>query len=242
MSLLHAYCVMLANGRQAMVDRAIRCFNSQTHKKRELLIYDTGPDFELQLPPSAVRVRDAADGRSIGALRNFANSAAERADIIAHWDSDDWSAPDRLETQIATLQRTNKRATGYNAMPFWDSRGIGEAWCYRNTDPQYVLGTSLCYWRSAWEGCNFDATSDGEYREFLRRNPPAAESAITYNARPPLMIASIHSGNVSPWYRREIMLASEKQGGEWKRVPEWDDEIRKVTALPSTWKGIECRR
>lgn len=50
-----------------------------------------------------------------------------------------------------------------------------------------------------------------------------------YGYRPqPRMIASIHDGNTSPAYRPELMRASQKQGGEWRRVPEWDEYCRQV--------------
>ena len=116
----------------------------------------------------------------------------------------------------------------------------GEAWLYSNPDPRYCLGTSLCYWRKTWERKPFEATSQGEDIRFCTgmkcvaiTSMPVATFDIGKNGDPtndpkvqPRMIARIHSGNTSTAYKPELMAAIERQGGEWKRVPEWDSYCR----------------
>ena len=106
---------------------------------------------------------------------------------------------------------------------------VGEAWLYSNPDPRYCLGTSLCYWRKTWEQKPFEATSQGEDIRFCTGldcvgfSSLIAPNGIAFtDPMKPKMIARIHSGNTSTVYRPELMAAIERQGGEWKRSPEWD--------------------
>lgn len=173
-------CICLTADRQAQTDRAVRSFLAQTYEEKHLLILDTGREaYEM--------TGDAWDCRSIislvtlgprtctiGKLRNLANELAS-GDIIAHWDSDDVSAPTRLAEQVAHLQASGAEVVGFSDMLFWASergglifdeananrpgkhwpedvhRPAGEAWLFNNHKPNYGLGTSLCYWRKTWE-------------------------------------------------------------------------------------------
>ena len=110
-----------------------------------------------------------------------------------------------------------------------------EAWLYSNPDPRYCLGTSLCYWRKTWERKPFEATSQGEDIRFCTGldcvgvSSLIAPNGIAFTEpMKPRMIARIHSGNTSTAYRPELMAAIERQGGEWKRSPEWDSYCRGV--------------
>lgn len=113
-----------------------------------------------------------------------------------------------------------------------------EAWLYHNPIPSYALGTSLCYWRKTWERVPFleTPTPTDQRAEYL----PWIERGMVWNPKEvrfreefrdlkwePPMIARIHSGNSSPWYRRDLRLASERQAGEWRRAQQWDDYCRR---------------
>jgi hypothetical protein len=173
--------VMLVNGREAMTRRAIRSFREQTYEAKSLMIIDNG---DVPLAPMGYRkdlmhICLPREGRTVGALRNYANGRRNEYDdwskIIIHWDSDDWSHPNRIAEQVALLQSSGKQCVGYRDMLFWHDgarhNAAGEileefppsltgyrstglqpaAWLYSNPDTQYCLGTSLCYWRSVWE-------------------------------------------------------------------------------------------
>ena len=72
-------CVMLMSpGREAFQHQAVQCFDSQTYTGRLRL---------LTLP--------ADPARTIGAMRNYANSLLTDCDIVCHWDDDDWSHSNR---------------------------------------------------------------------------------------------------------------------------------------------------
>lgn len=203
---------------------------------------------------------------TIGAMRNYAVSLMSNTDIIVHWDDDDWSHPNRIAEQVALLQSAGADCVGYNEMLFWRepcgafiqppaSQGNwprcterefpGEAWLYSNPNPRYALGTSLCYWRRAWEARPFPDLQHGEDTEWLKSVYVRSESANGIEFMPdekyrkiggggvhgpvPRMIARIHSGNSSSAYdpiemaRHNALPRSERQ---WSRVPEWDKVCR----------------
>lgn len=179
-------CVMLTRNRPEMAARAVAAFRAQTYERKRLLVYNTGakdgnlahlavcmPTLEYWHVPTEARL-------TIGALRNEANSEADY-DIIAHWDDDDWSHPNRLAEQVALLKSSGADCVGYNEALCWDTRRhIGghsgcdvcgttpcickaKAWLYaEHATPGYALGGSFCYWRRAWEQHPFDALSQGE--------------------------------------------------------------------------------
>src|SRR5262249_34410079 len=140
-------CVMLTKDRPEMAARAIECFRKQTYpsSRRHMLILDTGSrclfDFNVieEYDNAGITLvgqnddilsfRGATllggfqhDLVTIGALRNRANLLAVHecgADILIHWDDDDWSHPARIKEQVAILQASNYDAVGYREMLFW---------------------------------------------------------------------------------------------------------------------------
>ena len=80
-------CICPSVNRPRFLLRARKCFEAQTYPNKRLYVLDTG------FPPFVAM--------SIGNLRNVMCQAAEDADVIAHWDDDDWSYPDRLTEQVA---------------------------------------------------------------------------------------------------------------------------------------------
>lgn len=229
--------VMLADGRLEMALRALRSFQAQTYESKRLLIYETGTK-PVTLPwhqDIQHFMQPRAEGQTIGELRNAANEHARKlgAAIIVHWDSDDWSAPDRIAEQVALLEASGGdgaglvQCVGMNSMMFWREQER-EAWLYSNPLPHYALGTSLCYWTDFWKRNPFTANR-GEESEFAHWLQPG----ITWGGCPAdLVIASIHAGNQhrNP-YRRELMVANEAQGGEWRRATEHDERIAKIMEL-----------
>jgi len=172
---------MLTRDRHELAPKAVACFLRQTYPNKSLLIYDTGKQ------PLAVNHNDlglvahAMDPEKrelpIGSLRNNANRMVN-ADVIIHWDDDDWSHPQRIAEQVATLTAGHGvDAVGYNEMLFWREPYTvrhpskmsaaalesgaeyelfeGAAWLYSHARADYALGTSLCYWRKTWETKQF---------------------------------------------------------------------------------------
>jgi hypothetical protein len=166
-------------------------FRCQTYKNKGLLIYDNGLG-----PSPVVRSIDreiviVRHKDTIGGLRNAANAIAN-AEVIVHWDSDDWSAPTRIADQVSRLLETGKAVTGYHSMRFTD----GEKWWKFNGPAQYGLGTSLCYRRGWWERHQFQRVNVCEDRRFVDEAWNGGQY-VGVDAGD-MMFATIHAGNTSP--------------------------------------------
>jgi glycosyltransferase involved in cell wall biosynthesis len=229
-------CIMLANGRPAMVRRAAASFQLQTYPNRELMYWHN------------------IGGQSIGALRNAANFTAQ-ADIICHWDSDDWSHPNRIAEQVALLQSSGAECVGYNEMLFCvesdtermvtriftraraSASEVGlpveiarksEAWLYRAAIPNYAIGTSMCYWRETWQRNPFSDQPEGcdDLHWFNNRVKISSVPSVWMDPAvevAPRMIASIHGGNTC--------AKIDAGAREWTRVPEWDAYCQETMKL-----------
>lgn len=240
-------CVMLAAGRQEMVERAVRCYLAQSYDNKALAILDNGPEpLTLPLPgPSTFITRlDQSDRkRSIGELRNIANATASlfQAEVIAHFDSDDFSHSERISEQVMMLMETGADAVGYSEMLFWDTKTThkevwkrnepgqvvtylepidGVAWLYSSPNPNACLGTSLMYKRATWERHPFPHKHHGEDTQWcLKLKTRAASAGVAI----PRMIASIHGENTCS----EIKPGAK----EWRRVAEYDQVCREAMKL-----------
>lgn len=240
--------VMLANGREQMVRRAVASFRSQTYPAKRLLIWDTSTDLVCcdQLEHEGVYHIPAEPSATIGELRNAANGFWTAYPILIHWDSDDWSHPRRIEEQVALLQASGKECVGYRDMLFWNETACQfcGAWLYTNGNTKYCLGTSLCYKRSVWERRPFEdlpkgPTGEGEDSRWLREVDSLGVTSETEpHVRPygndidegqrwPRMIASVHGDNTSSM----VELAIRRGASEMKRVPQWDSYCRERMAL-----------
>lgn len=231
---------MLTRNRPQMARRAVECFRAQTYPAKTLLIVNSGlgpmipdgyaPDI---MEPCLV----GADAQTVGELRNRGARIAVQhgAEILIHWDDDDWIHTNRIAEQVALLQSSGADCVGYREMLFW-RQAEREAWLYSNPNPGYALGTSLCYWRRTWERKPFPATSIGEDLQFIAglkcagvSAAPIKTSGVEIVVALPAMIASIHAGNSSGAYDpRKMAAEAAKPDGMWRRVPEWDTQCRSI--------------
>lgn len=143
------------------------------------------------------------EGYTIGEKRNFGANRAE-GEIIAHFDDDDWSAPDRLADQIDRLCTSRLDVTGYQHILFTN----GSQWWRYHGMGNYAVGTSLCYRKDFWMRNRFPAQQVGEDGEFVMRANGARQLVVADAGE--LMVATVHSGNTSP---RSI------QGDQWEELP-----------------------
>ncbi len=233
--------VMLTADRPEMTARAIRSFEAQTYERKCLLVLDSGTEGPNLRTSIRLIYKHVLGKYSVGELRNLANAMAAGADIIAHFDSDDWSHPRRLEEQVVLLQASGADCVGYNEILFWESSKpvamlprsgafkaeiLGEAWIYENDaldisqkfNPGYEnsyppVGASYCYWRAAWERLPFPEIQKGEDSHWKRKG--ARCYGLTAMEEEPRLICEIHGGNTS----------SKIQHGfsEFRRAPSFDD-------------------
>ena len=242
--------IMLTSDRPEMAARAIQSFRSQTYGNVLLFVLDTSEECTPGTPygedrATTVWMPPPRTPLSIGILRNGTIRAAlgwQQFDIVAHFDDDDYSHPNRIAEQVALLQSSGADCVGYRDMLFW-RQADQQAWIFRHAaNPNYCLGTSLCYWRSAWERNPFpdkpsqdgpQRSGRGEDNDFCKGLKcvgvssfvsPCCGNPMHEPPGLPRLIASIHAGNAK-WYEGIDKNAS------WRRVPEWDEYCRERMRL-----------
>lgn len=106
-------CIMPTYNRRPFLSIALRCFLDQDYPNKELIVMDDGEDRVGDLTENLPGVRYFAlpSRLSIGAKRNLACAEA-RGEIIAHWDDDDWYAPNRLRHQAMPILAGEAEITG----------------------------------------------------------------------------------------------------------------------------------
>jgi cellulose synthase/poly-beta-1,6-N-acetylglucosamine synthase-like glycosyltransferase len=106
-------CIMPTYNRRGMMPLAIRSFLRQDYPNRELIVVDDGdePVEDLVSGLPGLRYHRLERRRTIGAKRN-AECEQARGDFIAHWDDDDWYAPEPLRYQMGPLLAGQADITG----------------------------------------------------------------------------------------------------------------------------------
>jgi glycosyltransferase involved in cell wall biosynthesis len=192
--------IMPTRGRQAFAEKALASFLSQTYADKELIILDDAddPSFDLREWPANIRYERLGKRYTVGAKRNLCCECA-RGELVVHWDSDDWSAPDRISMQVQLMQETAKSVVGFRSLTFYDAgKALTAKWCAEEQlrSISYALGSSLMYRRSWWETHRFPNDNIGEDNFFVS---DAAAVEELHTAHGDLhLIARIHEGNTSP--------------------------------------------
>jgi glycosyltransferase involved in cell wall biosynthesis len=186
-------CLCLTRNRRQWLPKAIQCYRHQTYPHRELLILADGENVRDLVPhdDKSIRLLELAGAPQIGDKRNLGCDRA-LGDIVAHWDDDDWSAPERLADQVARLIETGLAVTGYRTMRFTDG---SRSWLYTGS-PLFALGTSLCYLREWWRAHPFPQIQIGEDNVFVDAANQAWQLATVDAGE--LMYATVHATNTSP--------------------------------------------
>lgn len=185
---------MPTRGREAMARAALDCWIKQDYANKELVVAD---DRDCPSFPGGLMVEQVnysaidRNGMTLGAKRNLICSMAA-GKVIAHWDSDDWSAPDRISDQVRRLQETRAAVTGYSVMYFWDTM-TEQAKLYKAISKGYVLGTSLCFTKLFWQTHHFPNQQIASDNGFMNR----ILTQIAASDDPSHMVARIHGDHTS---------------------------------------------
>lgn len=181
------------------VERARVCFDSQTYPHKTWVEWDTS---QVKLP--------------IGTIRNqlIQTAVAFKPDLIAHFDHDDWSAPNRLAEQVKFMESSGAPVVGYSDMPFYDEVR-DRVLLYDSRNPNYALGTSLMYRREFWEAHPFPDQNDEDttwQNAGVAQHVRSCSSLFKVCGCPepdgPRMFATIHKGNTSPKAGARFQVAS----------------------------------
>lgn len=189
--------MMITRGRAEYAQEAVECFLGQTHSDKELMILDDFEDPSFPAWPSL-----SGDGlryclsntRSIGQKRNEA-AAFCTGDVIAHWDSDDLYAPNRLEVQLREMLLAEKSVSAFTSALFHEE--ASDKWGRYNGHFVMAVGASLMYRRDWWEAHPFkDGKNNiGEDNKFADEARGAHQIAFFDGGG--LMVARVHPDNTS---------------------------------------------
>ncbi len=190
-------CIMPTFNRRRFAAQAIRYFLRQDYRPRELLVLDDGDDRIADLMPNDASIRYVPLGERmvVGAKRNLACDLA-RGQLIAHWDDDDWIAPQRLRHQVEILQRTGADLCG-SARQLYYEPAKDRAWLYEFplVNRRWIAGNTLCYRKSFWERNRFANIQVGEDTRFVW-SPEARNAALTTDDQ--FYVGMVHESNTSP--------------------------------------------
>jgi hypothetical protein len=217
-------CIMPTTGnRRRFLPQAIKCFQRQTYPNLELVIVCDGEDDLCDLIPLGdERVRYSYLGRERHAIGTKRNLACEQAkgDLIAHFDDDDWSHPDRLSFQVGALQAEDAEFCGISLILFYVIAS-GEVWLSRTPalmHPSLWHGlpaaASFLYRREFWSRSPFPDVQLNESMIFVWAAGRQDHAVLISDYR--LYVATIHSTNTVD-YRRDSSYWSP-----------WPGDIREV--------------
>jgi hypothetical protein len=211
--------IMPTADRRRFVPAAIAQFLAQRRDDAELVILDDGADPVADLIPGDPRIRYVREEkrRVLGDKRNRLCELA-RGEIIAHWDDDDWYAPDRLARQLAAFEATGADIVGIDRVPFLADDG-SEAWDYRwGGRKSWVCGGSMIYRRAYWERHRFPRLRAGEDTRFVF---DARGAHIHAMAEHDWLIARVHGGNTSAKRTRGCYWTPRPPGPLLDRIAAW---------------------
>lgn len=168
-------CIMPTRDRPGFALQAVGYFLEQDYPVRELIIVDDSQEeWQAQLPDDPrIRFVRVPRNQSIGAKRNRACEMAQ-GDIIAHWDDDDWYAPNRLSAQAALLLSGATDISGLTDTIFFELDSWRFWTCerplHRRLFVENVHGGTLVYRREVWQRlARYPDRSLAEDAVFLRQ-------------------------------------------------------------------------
>lgn len=195
--------IMPTRGRSHLASLALVHAMNQDYDpaRTEIVVFDDddNPSFPVPFsdpPPTPTKplIRYFRNPQSLfRTLGDKRNAMCEEAhgDIIAHVDSDDLSAPNRIFTQVHTLLLSGADISGFHTLPFYDIAS-GLAYVY-HLNSACVCGTSLVYRRNFWRTHPFPPADIGEDLPYTSGN---RERRLSSDGRR-MIVALLHDGNMS---------------------------------------------
>jgi O-antigen biosynthesis protein len=213
-------CIMPTFNRRAYLPQSLDCFQRQDYPNRELIVVDDGTEPIEDLTRIADNIRYVRVPRrmSIGAKRNLACQHA-RGEIVAHWDDDDWYAPDRLRYQVAPIIAGAADLTGLeNALvlelpdgKFWTT----DARLHQRMFVGNVHGGTLVYRKELWtQGLRYPEVNLAEDAWLVHRATRNGKRLLRL-ANPGVFVYVRHKTNA--W--REFAPGSFIDPSGWRRIP-----------------------
>lgn len=201
-----ASCLCPTKDRKRFIPRALAMFMAQDYPgEAELIVLEDGAEDCSDILATAGSLSDGhlnrigsriVYGRFTGSLGAKLNEGARIAcgEVLVRWDDDDWSAPNRISTQVAHMRLTGKPVAGMSSL-IYHAEDSDHGWEYTG-DAWYASGSSHCYTREWALAHPMPDISLGEDNAF------AAEAkqygAISNLSGATCLVACDHAKNTSP--------------------------------------------
>ena len=144
-------CVLATRNRPGFVRQALRCYQRQSYRPRELVVVDDGeqPVEDLCLGQPGVRYVRLSEFTLLGAKLNLGIERC-RGSIIQKLDDDDYYHPAFLECGVTRLDAVD-------TVVAWDCFLILIAadGCLRRSGHGWAAGGTLCFHRELWRHTPF---------------------------------------------------------------------------------------
>jgi glycosyltransferase involved in cell wall biosynthesis len=213
-------CIMPTRGRPRFVAQSIAYFRRQDYPNRELIIvYEDDADLPEGLDDRNIRTVRTTQG-IVGVKREEAARAA-RGEIIAHWDDDDWYAPQRLSRQALPILQGVADITGLNDLLFM-SIAAREFWAvtaelFRRLFVGNISGGTLMFRRDVWRRSGpYPARSLREDADFMVKSMQDGARLCPVPGRD-LCVYVRHGRNTWKFAEGRYLLQS-----DWSLTPEPD--------------------
>ncbi|HEV7892154.1 MAG TPA: glycosyltransferase [Pyrinomonadaceae bacterium] len=212
-------CIMPTCDRRSFIPLALENFRRQDYPNKELVVVDDGDDAigDLTLGQTGVRYIRLAMRTSIGGKRNLA-CRQPRGPVIAHWDDDDWYAPDRLRYQVAPILAGEADLTGLVGDYVLELPG-GDFWTtlphlHRRMFVGDVHGGTLVYRSSLLEsGVRYPETNLAEDAALIRQAASRRQRLLRL-ANPGVFVYVRHGSNAWGEYAPGTFL----DPAGWRRI------------------------
>jgi len=200
-------CIMPTTGdRRRFLPQAIKCFQRQTYPSLELVILCDGEDDLSDLIPGGdERIHYLYLGRerrTVGTKRNLACEQA-KGDLIAHFDDDDWSHPDRLNFQVGKLLAEGAEFCGLPLILFYVISS-GDVWLWQTPALLHPslwnalpAGASFLFSREYWSRSPFPDIRLGSDMAFISGEGRQDHAVMVADYR--LYVATIHTCNTDDY-------------------------------------------
>ena len=209
--------------RRRFLPQAIKCFQRQTYPNLELLILCDGDDDMSDLIPcDDERIHYYYLSRNRQTHGAKLNLGCERAigDLIAHFDDDDWSHPDRLRFQVGALLAEGAEICGISQLLYFEI-GTGLVWLNRSPTllhpslyPCLSFGASYVYRHSYWSNSPFpDLACDSD---IAFTSAEGRQDRVVLVSDYLLYVAMVHNSNTADYSRKS---------SHWSP---WPGDIREV--------------
>ena len=147
-------CILATRNRPRFVEQALRCFEAQTHRNRELIVVDDGElnVRDLCLNRRHVRYIGLPQPTTTGMKLNIGIASAS-GNILQKYDDDDYYHPKFLETAVAHLPTRGRDC----AIVAWDcflALEVGDP-RIRFSGHGWKVGGTLSFSRALWQRCPF---------------------------------------------------------------------------------------